>query len=795
MYWLLPAERQEKIRTKIDHLVRELSNITDNPQLDQYFPFVGRKDRRKAEIVVNCLSNPGDSILDPFAGSGSIVYAIEQAGRNGLGNDWEPYTSRMAAAPWRIPQKNELDAAIKEIDRLVRSDINFLYKTICTCGHIHVLDSLFFDRVPLKFHGITNHERLGPNGENVTYRGKYKCPSCKRTEKEFDSTDAAHMAEIQSHKFLSLFSTPLIENSRINLSSDFKVYGDLFPHRSKVALSLIWNAIAAITTSDMCRMFLQDAFLSIIPQAKFKDYRSKSQDLHCPNVMLREVNIYYRFIDQVNLRFEGLKKFSFADSDIALAKSKISCKDFREYLALQPEKSVPLLFTDPPWNDGNPYFEKAQLYHPWIGFNLQQDASRLENELVVTDAPSRKATKNQDDWWTGIGDFFTQSHNTLVDEGLLVLFFRPIPAARWLENLNKLKLIARRAGFEPLLTIDVHSSDPSMRIQQSASYVFSADIMFLFLKVPENTRRSFVGDNDLDRVAYLVGDKLQEATGPFTFKEWRDALSAWLKDSLLPQLDASSYDSIWALLFTRYFEKVVGHGCLPRHNTPFSGLVFDTPLTERLFSYVPAVIEELTAGGQEFTYEQFLLRLATFVENGTRSLINDVAEIDIKRIIRPYAEQGHRPKWFKRRDLPALPGGLTSILSLDPYKFEEFVAHLFKNMGYTRIALLGRSGDRGVDIAAIDADRKSVVIQCKRYWGHKVDATPIQRLHSFSISRKAARTILVTTSEFTRDAIDEAKKTKTDLIDGKALEKLIARHMPQNIEIILQQEQRYGEND
>jgi restriction endonuclease Mrr len=36
---------------------------------------------------------------------------------------------------------------------------------------------------------------------------------------------------------------------------------------------------------------------------------------------------------------------------------------------------------------------------------------------------------------------------------------------------------------------------------------------------------------------------------------------------------------------------------------------------------------------------------------------------------------------------------------------------------------------------------------------------------------------MVTTSGYTRDAKDEARKTKTELIDGKSLEALIAKHM------------------
>jgi hypothetical protein len=74
---------------------------------------------------------------------------------------------------------------------------------------------------------------------------------------------------------LSIFATPLIENSRINLTSDFTVYGKLFPKRSQLALCELWSAINQIVSGQTIRLFLRDTFLSILPQAKYKEVRVK----------------------------------------------------------------------------------------------------------------------------------------------------------------------------------------------------------------------------------------------------------------------------------------------------------------------------------------------------------------------------------------------------------------------------------------------------------------------------------------------------------------------------------------
>jgi restriction system protein len=217
---------------------------------------------------------------------------------------------------------------------------------------------------------------------------------------------------------------------------------------------------------------------------------------------------------------------------------------------------------------------------------------------------------------------------------------------------------------------------------------------------------------------------------------------------------------------------------LPKFNTPFSGQLFDTLAIERIFTYVPHVIQSLTETKDIFSYDEFLLSLSTFVENGTRALISQIEELNIKNEISQYAEPIKGGRFFQRRQLPTLPLPIQNVIKLDPYDFERFVAHLLSAQGFTNIAVIGRAGDLGVDLIADDPNLLRTVIQCKRYISHKVSATPIQRLHSFAVTRKAARRIIITTSDFTSPAYKEAKHTQTETINGEQLMVLIAKYMP-----------------
>ncbi|MGP5195547.1 restriction endonuclease [Arthrobacter rhombi] len=715
-------------------------------------------------------------MADPFAGSGVLAYSAEISGRTIEANEWEPYTNRMASAPWRQLDRAEINRTYAAFKTVVSPQLNWLYKTICTCGHEHVLDSLFFDRVPLRMSDIDSHERLGPNGENITYR-QHKCPNCAAAEKHFDASDAAHLAAVEASpvppKYVSLFATKLIPNSRINLSGDSLIYGNLFPHRSQLALSTIWEAIQQLQCSAATRTFFEDVFLSILFQAKYKDYRSKSQDLHVPNRTLRETNLQYSFENQLNKRLNRLAAYGLAPRP-----SPIACSDFREFLAAQPDHSVQLVLTDPPWSDGNAYFEKAQFFHPWMGYDLNSDKDRLAREVVISDSPARLQKRGEEQWWKDISEFFIQSARVTSDYGYLALFFRPVPPNRWLVTLNRLKVIARAAGFEPLLTVDASGNDPSMRIQQSASFVFSKDLIFTFLKLPKPIRRLIISDVDIDYLAFKAGELLQEEhKGPFGRKQWRAKLSEMAKDQDIHVLDLPKFEPDLGVLFERYMVRAEGYpgSFLPRPDTPFSGQLFDLPAAERLFTYVPLVVNDLCAGGKTFSYDMFLLKLAEYVENGTRMLINEIETMDLKSALKTYARPaGGAGSRFEKLPAPKLPNGIRTILELDPYEFEAFVARLLRMRGYTDVAVIGRTGDRGVDVVGIDEQGQKTVVQCKRYLRNKVGSEPIQRLHSFSITRGAERRIVITTSSFTNDARDEAIRTDTELVNGKDLEVLVA---------------------
>jgi restriction system protein len=86
--------------------------------------------------------------------------------------------------------------------------------------------------------------------------------------------------------------------------------------------------------------------------------------------------------------------------------------------------------------------------------------------------------------------------------------------------------------------------------------------------------------------------------------------------------------------------------------------------------------------------------------------------------------------------------------SIDPWKFEEVVASVYRDQGY-RTRVTARSGDGGVDIMLDGPDNSTIGVQVKRYRG-KVKVDHIRALVGALVDAdpELTRGIFVATSEF-----------------------------------------------
>lgn len=90
-------------------------------------------------------------------------------------------------------------------------------------------------------------------------------------------------------------------------------------------------------------------------------------------------------------------------------------------------------------------------------------------------------------------------------------------------------------------------------------------------------------------------------------------------------------------------------------------------------------------------------------------------------------------------------------------EFEHLVADLLRRDGYLDVLVVGRGGDKGVDVVAHTSDKRKIAIQCKRQ-SSTVTADRVRNLvGAIHCAYTGHHGVLVTSSTFTRPALDEGQ--------------------------------------
>lgn len=106
------------------------------------------------------------------------------------------------------------------------------------------------------------------------------------------------------------------------------------------------------------------------------------------------------------------------------------------------------------------------------------------------------------------------------------------------------------------------------------------------------------------------------------------------------------------------------------------------------------------------------------------------------------------------------------LYDLNPRKFEELIASIFQDLGFS-VELTKATRDGGRDIIASIRTKVTTLltyVECKRYSpGNKIDVGLIRQVIGVHSIHKPAKSIIVTTSFFTKDAVKEAKTFENQL--------------------------------
>lgn len=117
---------------------------------------------------------------------------------------------------------------------------------------------------------------------------------------------------------------------------------------------------------------------------------------------------------------------------------------------------------------------------------------------------------------------------------------------------------------------------------------------------------------------------------------------------------------------------------------------------------------------------------------------------------------------------------LNTLLEMQPDAFERLTQRMLRESGFVQVEVTGRSGDGGIDGKGIlrvgSLISFHVYFQCKRYQG-SVTASQVRDFRG-AMQGRADKGLIVTTGNFTKDALKEASRDGAppiDLVDGERL--------------------------
>jgi restriction system protein len=181
------------------------------------------------------------------------------------------------------------------------------------------------------------------------------------------------------------------------------------------------------------------------------------------------------------------------------------------------------------------------------------------------------------------------------------------------------------------------------------------------------------------------------------------------------------------------------------------------------------------------------LKKSSLLENSARGVwaltpkgrkVGRVDPIEVKRFVRDQSirrptevdelvdEKGGELTW--REELAEI------LFKMDPAAFEHLTQRILRESGFIQVEVTGRSGDGGIDGKGImrlgGLLSFHVIFQCKRYQG-SVSSGHVRDFRGAMVGR-ADKGLLITTGNFTKEAVREATRDGApaiDLIDGDLL--------------------------
>lgn len=346
-----------------------LKNITSKSHPAHYLmhKYWGRKPHNVVSKYIETYTDPGDTVLDPFAGSGVTPIEAIKIDRKAIGVDINPMSKFIALNTVSDVDLNLYKTIAENILSRTEQKLSYLYDTNCPlCSKPAQVDIAIWDE-----------------GNLTRIRGK--CPRDGIFIKDADTKDKNLYESIKKEKD-ALDSSGEISYPKDKVLKYVKRSGkesidELFTSRALIILSNLRDEIIKVEDKQLQSLLLF-TFTSMLANVsnmlpgdtKKATYKSGwvISKFWTPKIHT-ERNVFHCFNLRIKAVIRGKKELLNIKNELLTYKNTDSAN-----LYFLKDNSIDYIFTDPPYGESIAYLALSQFWNSWLN-----NVVDYENEIVV----------------------------------------------------------------------------------------------------------------------------------------------------------------------------------------------------------------------------------------------------------------------------------------------------------------------------------------------------------------------------------------------------------------------------
>lgn len=438
-----------------------------------FHKYWGKKPTESLAYLIENFTAEGDTVLDPFLGSGLISRECLTRNRRFIGIDINPFAIEHTSFLLNLPSIKEYYQALIEIEGNAADKINMAYKT---------LDNR-----------VASHY-LWEKGEIVSIWIKQE-NGRNQIEIEPSSNDFDYSLSFQDYKAKHFRDLKFFTNSRINVKPCMSI-SDIFTGRAMRNIDLLIESFsdyplhlkrALLLTLTSAAGQMSNMVFAIKNRSKSKknavadkiEVGSWVIGFWLPDIHF-EINVWNCFKNRANKLLKALpvrRQNAFtvsgdpASIDALDYNAWLINSDCRTALRKMPSETVSFVCADPPHSDRVPYLELSELWNSILGYNVD-----FEREIVVSNAKERQKSKSS--YNSAMTEFFTETSRVLKPYGYIALYFNARDDESWeyLKCIEKTSDSLKFVGYFPM------AYSATSVVQDNRKGAMKSDYVILFQK-------------------------------------------------------------------------------------------------------------------------------------------------------------------------------------------------------------------------------------------------------------------------------------------------------------------------